>query len=153
MLSLIEVQCPHCGARGQIMVPPVGAIIIGPCPQCSELVTVFCGQVLPLEKAVMESGSIEERREHLLETLNEFLRDRIERLITDEESAEENDDETAEFEAAAEAELAEPAPEQKAKPALSGPGPITQNEFDQFMDVDLKLLDNKNYFDSVFGIR
>lgn len=134
------------------MVPPVGAIIIGPCPQCSELVTVFCGQVLPLEKAVMESGSVEERREHLLETLNDFLRDRIERLITDEESAEGNEDETAEFEAA-DAELAEPEPEQKAKAALSGPGPITQNEFDQFMDVDLKLLDNKNYFDSVFGIR
>ena len=27
MLSLIEVECPHCGARGQIMIPPVGSII------------------------------------------------------------------------------------------------------------------------------
>ena len=73
MLSLIEVQCPHCGARGQIMMPPVGAIIIGPCPQCNELVVVFCGHVLPLEKEIMETGEVEERREHLLHVLTDFL--------------------------------------------------------------------------------
>ena len=28
---------------------------------------------------------------------------------------------------------------------------ITQSEVEQFMDVDLKLLDNRAYFNSVFG--
>ena len=83
MQSLIEVQCPHCGARGQIVVPPVGAIIIGPCPQCSELVVVFCGYILALDKETMESGTTDDRREHLLGVLTEFLQDRITRLLSD----------------------------------------------------------------------
>lgn len=142
MLSLIEVQCPHCGARGQIMIPPVGAIIIGPCPQCKELVVVFCGQVLPLEKAIMESGSVEDRQEHLLSVLTEFLRDRIGKIMSQPLDAEDTgmDDqfETPE----------EQANEQDTEGATTGE--ITQNELDRFVEVDLKLLDNTAYFKSVF---
>ena len=141
MLSLIEVQCPHCGARGQIMIPPVGAIIIGPCPQCKELVVVFCGQVLPLEKALMESSSAEDRQEHLLSVLTEFLRDRIGRIMSQPSDAEDTgmDDqfETPE----------EQANEQETESAT---GEITQNELERFVEVDLKLLDNTAYFKSVF---
>lgn len=146
MLSLIEVQCPHCGARGQIMVPPVGAIIIGPCPQCDELVVVFCGHVLPLEKQVMESESIDEKREHLLGVLTEFLQDRIYKLLTEEgEAGAESDVATEQSEASEEAgPLSD---DDKRGGAMS---PISQSEFDQFTDVDLKLLDNRAYFKSVF---
>lgn len=147
MLSLLDVQCPHCGARGQIMVPPVGAIIIGPCPQCSELVTVFCGQVLPLEKSIMESGAVEERRDHLLDALTGFLRDRIDRLIANDEGGGEDELSEPTFETEADAEDSSAA----AQASSEASGPISQNEFDQFMEVDLKLLDNKSYFNSVFG--
>lgn len=147
MLSLIEVQCPHCGARGQIMVPPVGAIIIGPCPQCDELVVVFCGHVLPLEKQLMESGSIDEKREHLLGVLTEFLQDRIYKLLTEEEA---EGAETGDVQEEAKASGQEPgqlSDDQKREGAMS---PISQTEFDRFTTVDLKLLDNRAYFKSVF---
>jgi len=156
MLSLIEVQCPHCGAQGQIMVPPVGAVIIGPCPECKELVVVFCGQVLALDKATMESGSIEERREHLLGVLHEFLEERIVKIL-DEDSLTasiEDDDEAYDqleyseaFTETPEHEMGE-AEEDTAKESSA---PISQVEMERFMDVDLKLLDNKAYFRSVFG--
>ena len=124
------------------MIPPVGAIIIGPCPQCKELVVVFCGQVLPLEKAIMESGSVEDRQEHLLSVLTEFLRDRIGKIMSQPLDAEDTgmDDqfETPE----------EQANEQDAESATTGE--ITQNELDRFVEVDLKLLDNTAYFKSVF---
>lgn len=146
MLSLIEVQCPHCGARGQIMVPPVGAIIIGPCPQCNELVVVFCGHVLPLDKDTMESGSLDERREHLLGVLTEFLQERLSTLLTDGQSP-------IEGVVSDNFQL----PEEGADEDLSGQadsdperGPISQSELERFTDVDLKLLDNKAYFRSVF---
>ncbi len=137
MVSLISVQCPHCGAQGQILLPPVGSIIIGPCPECKELVAVFCGQVLPLKKEIMENASLDEKRSHLLEVLTDFLHERVGKLMTDEdaisESLEEYDGPPLEF-------------EQAEKPAEE----ISQNEVDQFLDVDLKLLDNKAYFKSVF---
>ena len=156
MLSLIEVQCPHCGAQGQIMVPPAGAVIIGPCPECKELVVVFCGQVLALDKATMESGSIEERREHLLGVLHEFLEERIVKIL-DEDSLSasiEDDDEAYEHleysEALAETPEYEMGEEEE-DTAKESSAPISQVEMERFMDVDLKLLDNKAYFRSVFG--
>lgn len=146
MLSLIEVQCPHCGARGQIMVPPVGAIIIGPCPQCNELVVVFCGHVLPLDKDTMESGTLDDRREHLLGVLTEFLQDRLSTLLTDGQTE-------GEGIVSDNFQL----PEEGSVEDLSGPvestperSPISQSELERFADVDLKLLDNRAYFKSVF---
>ena len=146
MLSLIEVQCPHCGARGQIMVPPVGAIIIGPCPQCNELVVVFCGHVLPLDKETMENGTTEDRRDHLLQVLTEFLQERIVKLLSDDlefEEGEFRDPASLESGSQAEAASSGEADEPQANP-------ISQTEFERFTDVDLKLLDNKAYFKSVF---
>ena len=145
MLSLIEVQCPHCGARGQIMLPPVGAIIIGPCPQCNELVVVFCGHVLPLEKQIMENAPIEERREHLLKVLTDFLRERIERLMTveAEESGEEYSDDEGDADQTASAQDADTAQKERRVP-------ISESELERFAKIDLKLLDNKAYFRSVF---
>ncbi len=151
MINLIEVQCPHCGARGQIMVPPVGAIVIGPCPQCSELVVVFCGHVLALDKQIMENGPIEERREHLLSVLMEFLQERIGKLMSDEAeaSAEGDDDEEATSQAPA-PESATPAPVTDKSKRAGALSPISQSEMERFATIDLKLLDNKAYFKSVF---
>lgn len=141
MLSLIEVKCPHCGAHGQIMVPPVGAIIVGPCPQCNELVVVFCGFVLALDKHLMETGSTEQRREHLLEVLSEFLKDRIAKLLSD-------DNEIDSF------GEAEPEPfdeNEDVENPRENRGPISENAQNKFRDVDLKLLDQAGYFKAVFG--
>jgi hypothetical protein len=157
MLSLIEVQCPHCGAQGQIMVPPVGAVIIGPCPECKELVVVFCGQVLALNKETMEMGSVEERREHLLGVLHEFLEDRIVKILDEdtltsstEEQSEDSYEEMEYSEALSETPEFEMG-ETEEEPVKESAAPISQVEMERFMDVDLKLLDNKAYFKSVFG--
>lgn len=147
MLSLIDVQCPHCGAQGQIMLPPMGSIIIGPCPQCKELVVVFCGQVLALDKQIMENADIRERRDHLHAVLSEFLHERISKLMTDEKgggtASDSGESATGESEADESPALEQPVAE--SEPA------ITEGEFERFLDVDLKLLDNKAYFRSVFG--
>lgn len=136
MLTLIEVQCPHCGARGQIMVPPVGAIIIGPCPQCNELVVVFCGHVLALDKETMKNGTTENRRDHLLEVLTEYLQDKIAKLIGDPEEIELDQGDIE--------ELGAPQKLEDIKRLIS------QVELERFTDVDLRLLDNKAYFNSIF---
>lgn len=152
MISLIDVECPHCGTQGQIMVPPVGSIIIGPCPKCAELVVVFCGQVLALDKAIMTSSDIADRREHLLGVLTQFLGNRIATLLTEDFVVDEapvpnpSDFESLELDDSI-MSVAAPNPE----PDANAEEHITQSEVEQFMDVDLKLLDNRAYFNSVFG--
>ncbi len=151
MMSLIDVQCPHCGARGQIMLPPVGSMIIGPCPQCKELVVIFCGHVLPLSKETMLNSTLEDRREHLMQVLTDFLRDRVSKLISDDAPAAEEESLSAQFDSIAEvSEFNEDeANDSGSLPAVK-PGPITESEQARFTSVDLKLLDNEAYFKSVF---
>ncbi len=127
------------------MVPPVGAIIIGPCPQCSELVVVFCGHVLALDKETMENGSTDDRREHLLGVLTDFLQDRISKLLSDDVElleGEPGEEGTEVGDGYANASFDENREAEKS--------PISQTEFERFTDVDLKLLDNQAYFKSVF---
>lgn len=136
------------------MVPPVGSVIIGPCPKCTKLVVIFCGQALPLDKDVMNSDSMEDRREHLLAVLNEFLRERITGILAEEAQFEEmqpvDDAELGDF-------IADDAPADETEvgfesvEASEDAQNISQHEVDQFTEVDLKLLDNRAYFKSVFG--
>lgn len=149
MLSLIDVKCPHCGALGQILLPGVGTIIVGPCPECSELVMVFCGRVLPLDKATVEKGTREEKRMHLMAVLTKFMEGRVTKLVKnlDEREGVEIDTDF-ETELAFEEAIADSAP--LAAPEDGSPL-IDQEEVDEFVNIDLKLLDNNDYFKKIFG--
>lgn len=161
MLSLIEVTCPHCGAKGQIMLPPMGAIIVGPCPECKGLVVVFCGQVLPLDKEIMFKGSQEEQRDHLMSVVTDFLRDRVTALIAEEAEKEERREAPQASDHATEpksdstpeqtkAKHDAPKPKRREKAAVPAI-PIGKEEVDRFVRVELNLIDNKDYFSAVFG--
>jgi len=145
---MVEVKCPHCGVRGQIMLPPLGAIIVGPCPNCEELVVVFCGRVLPLNKETMVNGSSSEKHEHLKSVLVDFMDDRI-RKVVDQLTPEvteglhdytpENDDYTPNMD------------EQPATTTIIDESKsISDNELDKFLRFDLPRIDNKDYFRAVF---
>nr|ACS15393.1 myosin heavy chain [uncultured bacterium FLS12] len=147
MLSLISVKCPHCGARGQIMVPPIGSIIVGPCPECHELVVIFNGAVLPLDKEIMVRGDEEQRCNHLMQALATYLEARIAQVV-DELTHTDDDEETVGR------EVGEPELEDMAEPELAlveaPEDTITEDELNQFINVDLKLLDNPDYFKAIF---
>ena len=149
MLSLIEVTCPHCGARGQLMLPPLGALIVGPCPECQGLVVVFCGQVLPLEKDLMLNGSFGEKRDHLMGVLTSFLEDRIVQLLKETSSSEEACQEAAPD--GGESGLEGMARETHLKDRGNGDDLITEVEMADFVRVDLNLIDNTDYFNAIFG--
>ena len=150
MMSLIDVTCPHCGAKGRIMAPPLGAIIFGPCPECQEMVVIFCGQALPLDKTIMTQGSEADKKEHLLEAIGLYLHDRIDQLFSGEaqetlEHAESPAEETPEAEAGEE-------PQESAPHFLStaAAAAISDSELDTFRNIELRLIDNKEYFRAVF---
>jgi hypothetical protein len=154
MLSLIEVKCPHCGAQGQIMLPPLGAIIVGPCPECQGMVAIFCGRVLPLDSEIMQKGEQDAKKEHLLKTIVTFIHERVDRLFGDKPeevdplvksssssgSPEDETDDDDDDDAMERITLFGNAPT----------APITQEEMESFLNVDLKLIDDQEYFKAVF---
>ena len=150
---MVEVKCPHCGVRGQIMLPPLGAIIVGPCPNCDELVVVFCGRVLPLNKDIMVNGANEEKHEHLKSVLVDFIDDRIEKVVKQltPEITEGLHDYTPENDEYMSGEVTDPEAQALEEPVLhEAPVTISDNELDRFLQFDLPKIDNKDYFHAIF---
>ncbi len=147
MLSMVEVKCPHCSVRGQILLPPLGALIVGPCPNCDEMVVVFCGRALPLDKEVMLKGSEVEKHEHLKGVLIDFLESRIATVVEQfsPEAADSLRDYSPEALAQPEENTPRLEPEEQFQPRL-----ISDSEFEEFVHYDLPLLDNGDYFKTFF---
>ena len=146
----IEVKCPHCGAWGRILQPPPGAIVVGPCPRCREMVAIFSGMALPLRKRVMANGTANEKRNHVMAVLTAFLEDRVDKLLEERETHS-----PGELEEGI-GQLVERVPESPDKlkrlPYVSRPkSRITQGEIDDFVNYDLHCLDDPSYFRSIFG--
>ena len=175
MLSFLKVKCPHCGAEGHLVAPPAGAIVVGECPKCAEMVVLFGGEVLALEKARMTPGS-EEARRHLMDVIARRLWGRIKQDFSEKAAGESPEvssppgnaphfmsDVPPSPEPGAHAPRPErPRPEaprmEKRRPAseggggrFKGRGPITREEMEHYARVELDLLDDKEFFKSTFG--
>lgn len=134
------------------MLPPVGAIIVGPCPECKGLVVVFCGQVLALNKEIMFKGSIEEQKDHLMDVLTRFLQERITELVNEEAQTQQQQPVPIESKEA-DPENVEPVHLTKQTESATEPSPsgITSEDVESFVNMELKLIDNSDYFKAIFG--
>ena len=129
MMLLIDVQCPHCGAQGQIILPSLGDVIVGPCPECHGMLAIFCGECLALDNEIFLNGTTEEKEKYLAEVLTEFVNDKVDAIFGQ-------------------------AGTLPARRAAGNQSPryrqITDGEVDAFR-TELKFLDNGKYFAKVFG--
>ncbi len=160
MLSMIEVKCPHCGSQGQILLPPLGSIIVGPCPECQGMLCIFSGRILPLDTEIMTQADRNTRKEHLYAVLHDFLHDRVEKLFDSMEEQSHIDGEQDFGDGDVDDLLADeeslrsagtPMEESSINPFGNiQEAPITVEEIDSFRNVELKLIDNPEYFKAVF---
>ena len=148
MLSTIKVACPHCGGHGQVTIPPGLSLLIGPCPECGEVVGVFCGQPVALDKETIVNASREDRREHILAALAHLLGTWLDSGLDSGLDNEDNDHMDGEFAAAGTVAEDAALPRNRATPKIDHP--ITEDEFEEFIHTDLRLLDNPEYFRLVF---
>ena len=147
MLSMVEVKCPHCSVRGQILLPPLGAIIVGPCPNCEEMVVVFCGRALALDREIMLHGADLEKHEHLKGVLIDFLETRIATVV--EQLSPDVADSLRDY--SPEALVGDGIDESvRTPPDPVIPQIISDSEFQEFVQSDLPLLDNPDYFKTIF---
>ncbi len=69
-----EVTCPHCGKTRIVTTRiPRDVVVMLPCPECHELVVLFRGKAIPLNREVLRNGTKEERRNHIAEIVEECL--------------------------------------------------------------------------------
>lgn len=167
MQPFIYVQCPYCDSRGQLVVPQVGAVLVAPCPRCRELVLVFAGTALPLDKHVFLHGEPDEQRAHLAETVAGHLVERL-RALVDHRLTEDPDGiltvgdtalsaaEEPNADPAADAEV-ETAGDDAAPPRIPSfksdrpLTPISDEEVRDFLGIDLHLIARKVHFDRLIG--
>ncbi len=144
MFPVIEVQCPFCKTTGQIMAPPLGSIVVGPCPRCSEMVLLYDGTVMPLDKEIITEGTAEEKKHHLLEAIVEMVAVKVDELI------ESGGIETEpQFRGRRKGNSSK---RKRISPSVTNRNadPISREEIQDFINIDLHLIDSKDYFDKMF---
>lgn len=134
----ISLTCPHCGAQGHVDVPVAATVLIGPCPYCGGLVAVFGGVGLGLNKAIMLHGTSTEKRRHLHEVLGGSLDQRIGQVVQELETTGLGQHTHAPKLGQEHADAAAPA------------APITAAEITDFVQNELLLIDNPDYFRAIF---
>ncbi|MCK5863411.1 MAG: hypothetical protein KAH38_13055 [Candidatus Hydrogenedentes bacterium] len=127
MISLLKIHCPHCGVAGQIMMPPPGSIIIGPCPECSRLVAIFASEALPLDDEIMNKGTIKEKYEHVMQVLSEYLERQVRQCFSEGKP--------------------ESGRQKKSEEPDEALRPITEGEIQRFVQKELSELDSPDFFD------
>ena len=138
MLTLMKVQCPHCGIEGQVMAPNAGTLIVGPCPECHRLVAIFAGEALPLDDTIMNGVSIEDKYNHVKKVLFDYVESRVRNCFTLPSDMLPGD--------ADKQAMPPPAPVDP----LSDRAPISEAEMRRFMQQGINELDNPEFFEKLF---
>lgn len=114
---------------------PKEVVAVLACHHCEELSVLFRGKIIPLDKRILESGTFEERKMHLADVIAQFL-----------ESGD------LDFTPEAGRERRRRRPAQREEESKEPPdAPISDQELDRFIQIDLKCLDNPTYFKRIFG--
>ncbi len=137
------VVCPHCKSHRIVTSKvPKEVVVVMDCPACHELSVLYRNGVIPLDKRVLEGGSFEERKTHLAGVIARFLE--AGPFPFSSEAGE-----------APEEALDERGPAKEAAPDADKEGefvpPISDEEFQKFVRIDLKCVDNSAYFRRHFG--
>lgn len=137
-----SVMCPHCKTHRIVTAEiPRDVVIVLSCPGCHEWVILSRNKAIPLSRRILERGTLREKKLHLATVIAEFLEPGLfsfgrkrPRPAHDAPDFEEDglapDDNEVDGEADA---------------------PITDQEVEQFLQVELKLIDNPAYFKKHFG--
>jgi hypothetical protein len=128
------------------MAPPLGSIIVGPCPRCGEMVLLYNGTVMPLDKNIMTEGTIEEKKQHLLETIVDMVAVKVDEVI-------ENDEFKPETKQKQASKKGKTGARKRVSPSVSDRSApsITRDDIRDFVSIDLHLIDTRAYFEKVFG--
>ncbi len=132
-----KVVCPHCRAEQTFHPnPPRDMAVVMGCPECQELMVLFHGKVIAVNRQILISGTREERKAHLADIVEPFLEEFLKSgfLGIGHPLSMGTED------------LTDVPPPEFAPDHPATDRPITQKEFERFLKIDLKCIDNPTYF-------
>ncbi len=147
MLSFVDVRCPHCGAQGKIVLPPLGTMLIGPCPACRGMLALFNGSVLPLDSKIILEGTTEEKKKHIIEVFSSFIEDKIDDFFNpkkEESLTPDSENRTETFES-------EHKIEEYSRYKTKKKNPITSEELLNFKESEIDSINNPEVFKKYFS--
>jgi hypothetical protein len=108
------------------------------------MVLLFDGAVMPLDKDIINEGTAEEKKHHLLETIVEMIAVKVDELI--EQGGIESQ---PKFRGRRKSGGSR---QKRVFPSVSNrsAAPISRDEVRDFINIDLHLIDSKDYFDKMF---
>jgi hypothetical protein len=125
---------------------------MGPCPICGEPVALYNSKVIGLRKKALGDGKWGEQIQSLARIIMEYINTKgspvdecgLERIIRDAEEQVMEDGKKPEA-------LSPPSP--SVFPSVRNPeaSPISMDELEDFLKIDINLLGKKEYFDRFFG--
>jgi len=128
-----DIKCPHCQAKGQILLPSIFSIIPGYCPNCEGWLLFAFGHLFPLDKPIMDGENDQDVEDHIMEIITSYLRDEVRGMIQRRFEDE----------------------EQESSPDLPSPqqnqGPISKAEVEQFRSEPFRF--DHRTFKRIFGSR
>ena len=144
-----SITCPHCGNQRLLTSKvPKDVVVVLPCPSCHEWVVLFRSKVIALSREVIINGSFEEKKEHIAEVIAEFLEPGMLPSSAEELEAMTNQFGQARHPGQDENELED---DDGGDTDEEGERPISQREFDNFVKLQLKRIDDPIYFRKHFG--
>jgi hypothetical protein len=147
-----KAPCPHCNneelATEHI---PAEVIAVVSCPACRELVILFRGQAIGLNRTILESGTPEQRKAHLAEILGQLLDSGILPAVANFFAAQEAQSMLGENQDECESCHDPEADNPDDHTEMDIRGMITQEEVERFRQVELKRIDNPLYFRRYFS--
>lgn len=144
-----KVVCPHCKAHRILTSKiPRDVIVVMPCPACHEWVVLFLNRVLAVSRRILKHGTFEERKMHIASVIAQFFEQDAEV-----EAGDDDDDAPTGLDGLAQLRnslrfqgggFGRDVPEQTQPP-------ITQEELDRFIKIDLRRMDDPEYFKKNLG--
>jgi len=145
-MDFTPIKCPHCGAEGKTIMPPDSMTVLATCSACKELMALFMGRPIALDKQIINAGSFDQKINHVFERLSELLWDRVQQMFGGQAGRNQPPGTNV------------PIPRSPTSMTPMAPhhpgakvGPITDEEFASFKGDELRLIDQADYFRAIFG--
>jgi len=142
--------CPHCGKQRLATARvPKDVVVVLPCPSCYEWVVMFQGKAIGLSREIIVNGTFEEKKEHIAEIITEFLDPSM--FPSSVQDLEDLANGFGQQQEEGEEDAGEESREQDSGQEHPAEHPISQRELEDFVKVELDLIDDPSYFRRHFG--
>jgi hypothetical protein len=155
------MKCPKCDSVYTLLIEELNVMVLFKCSDCGQNSLYIAGNVIALDDDMIDEGLEDEKKRHIIETLQVFACEfagnvlknvnRVINVNVDVGMGEGGHDDMLQPEGEAEQMKELPAVRMYPTVRWQDAPNIESGEIQDFVRIDLNLIDDKSYFEKVFG--